>query len=185
VFRVHNPEAFGPVVEEAWQKGLGLVNFTRGQQALPGMILDRSVHHDTRFSVARFSMADETDRENLHTRFNFGPALVTLGDYLVLSSTEALARDLIDAIRQEMRGTVQTLADTDSLVEVDTEQLAAILKANRTALVRQNMIEEGRSEDEAETHIDMLLALIRSIGHVALNVGSHDGRLQARLEMRH
>ena len=183
VFRLHDPESFGQVVEEAWQKALGLVNFTRGQKALPGMILDRSTHSDTRFSVARFSLADETDRENLDIRFNFSPALVTLGDYVVLSSTEALARDLIDAIRQEMRGTVQTLANTDSLVEVDTEQLAAVLEANRTGLVRQNMIEKGHSEDEAETEIDVLLALIRSLGKATLNVGSRGGRPQARLEL--
>ncbi len=41
VFRMKNPDKFAPVAEEAFQKALGLINFTRGQKAEPGLIIDR------------------------------------------------------------------------------------------------------------------------------------------------
>ena len=41
ILRLKKPESFGVVAEEAWQKALGLINFTRGQQGQPGLIIDR------------------------------------------------------------------------------------------------------------------------------------------------
>jgi hypothetical protein len=46
ILRLQNPEQFKEVAEEAWQKALGLINFTRGQQAMQGLIIDRTVHGD-------------------------------------------------------------------------------------------------------------------------------------------
>ncbi len=58
VFRMKNPEKFSLVAEEAFQKALGLVNFTRGQKAEPGLIIDRPVYarrqvHDRRVCSTR------------------------------------------------------------------------------------------------------------------------------------
>ena len=74
VLRLRNPEQFDKVVEEAWQKAIGLVNFTRGQQALPGLIIDRPSHNQTSFTVAAFSTVDVQDKTKLEQRFNYRPA---------------------------------------------------------------------------------------------------------------
>ena len=52
-------------MEEAWQKALGLVNFTRGQKAQPGLILDRVDHRGTPITVADSSAQDVPDRNHL------------------------------------------------------------------------------------------------------------------------
>ena len=181
ILRLRHPTQFDEMVEEAWQKALGLINFTRGQQALPGLIIDRPVHGQTKLTVAYFSASEVQDKADLHTRFNFRPALAMPGDYVILSSTEALARDLIDALKVDSS---RPLAKTHSLLEVDGAQLASVLKANRKALVRQNMIEEGNTQEEAETAIDLLLIAVKAIDRVKLSIGTHEGLTRARLEAK-
>ena len=80
VFRMRNPEKFAPVAEEAWQKALGLINFTRGDRAA-GLIIDRPTHAGTKYTMASFSAADVVDRSAADIRFNFQPAVAMPGDY--------------------------------------------------------------------------------------------------------
>ena len=188
IFRLQDPEAFSEVAEEAWQKAVGLINFTRGQQALPGLIIDRPIHGGTKFTLAYFSSPAEDEEEKgkteLESRYNFRPALAMLGDYLVLSSTDGLARDLIDALKKEMEGNVKALAETHSLVEVDGVQLASILRANRENLVLQNMVNDGNTREQAETQNDLIVTILKYLGQAKLNVKSHNGRSQARLDLK-
>ena len=55
VFRLRHPKQDADMTEEAWQKAIGLVNFTRGQKAEPGLILDRETQAGVRFTVGRFA----------------------------------------------------------------------------------------------------------------------------------
>lgn len=183
VLRLHDPEQYDEMVEEAWQKALGLINFTRGQQALPGLIIDRPMHRGTQFSVAYFSARNETGHGELHTRFNFRPALAMPGDYVILSSTESLARDLIDAV-QAAPDTVSTvLARTHSLLEMNGVHLASILTANQATMVQNNMVEKGHSQAEAEKEIHMLCALARLVDRIKLSLGLDQGVTNARLRL--
>ena len=184
VFRMRDPEKFRMVAEEAWQKALGLINFTRGQQGQPGLILDRPTHGDTKFTTAYFSSAEIDDRTAIATHFNFRPALAVFDDYLILSSTEGLARDLIDAVKSEAAATVEPLAETHSVLEVDGAGLAAILGANRDNLVRQNMVNEGHTREQAEAAIDALLTIAQQLDQLTLRVGAGEGRPQANLEVK-
>ena len=184
ILRLRHPEQFKEVAEEAWQKALGLINFTRGQNALPGLIIDRLVHNQTKFSMAYFSTTGIEDRMKLDTRFNIRPALAMPDDYLILSSTDDLARDLIDALSREKERTVKSLAQTHSLLEIEGRRLASILQANRGVLVRGDMIKKGRTQEQAETGIDMLIMVVRLIERVKLSIGMHEGLTRARLEMK-
>jgi hypothetical protein len=184
VLRMKNPDKFKPIMEEAWQKAIGLVNFTRGQQAMPGLIIDRPVHNGTKFTTAYFSTADLEDNDSLPTRFNFRPSLALPGDYLILSSTEALARDLIDAAANEATGRPEPLAGIHSAAAVNGVQLASILEANYDTLVRQNMVKEGSTQEAAESQIDVLISLARLVKRVELTVGSSDRMTRGRLGLK-
>jgi hypothetical protein len=183
VLRLNDPDAYDEMVEEAWQKALGLINFTRGQQALPGLIIDRPVHRGTQFSIAYFSARDETSRERLHMRYNFRPALALPGDYVILSSTESLARDLIDAVQTAPGGPAAVLPQTHSLLEIDGAPLASILEANQTVMVQNNMVEKGHSRAEAEKEIGMLCTLAGLVDHIRLGFGLDQGVTQASLRL--
>jgi hypothetical protein len=184
ILRLQNPEQFNEIAEEAWQKALGLINFTRGQQAMQGLIIDRAVHGGTKFSMAYFSTSGLDEKNQLEQRFNIRPALAMPGEYLILSSTDDLARDLIDSLNREMQHKVNPIAETHSLVEIDTAQLTSILKANRDTMVRGDMVKKGSTQEEAEAGIDLLITLVKLVERAKLGLGTHEGLTQALLEIK-
>ena len=184
ILRLRHPEQFNEVAEEAWQKAVGLINFTRGQQAMPGLIIDRPIQEKTKFTVAYFSTSGIDDKTNLDQRFNFRPALAMPGEYLILSSTDGLAKDLIDSLNREMEQTTKPLAGIHSLVELEGGQLASILQANRMTLVRGDMVKKGNTQEQSEAGIDMLISLVKFLKSVKLNIGIHEGLTTASLKMK-
>jgi hypothetical protein len=184
ILQLRHPDEFDEVVEEAWQKAVGLINFTRGQQALPGLIIDRPIHRETKFTVAYFSTSGIEDKTKLEQRFNLRPALAMPDEYLILSSTDGLARDLIDALSREVEYPVKPFAQIHSMAEIDAGQLASILEANRETLVRGNMVNKGNTQEEAEARIDMLIALIKLVERIKLSIGMHEDLSQAYLEIK-
>jgi hypothetical protein len=183
VLKVRNPDQTAEIVEDAFQKAMGLVNYGRQERGMPGLMMDRPTYADTPYTLAYFLPSDPEQKEQLATRDNFRPALVKLGDYVVISTAECLARDLIDALKEEMASPPAPQPQYDSLVEVDATQLASLLEANREALVRQNMIQEGTEQREAETRIDRMNGLVKLLGKATLFMGVQNGRLVARLEL--
>jgi hypothetical protein len=163
---------------------VGLVNFTRGQQAMPGLIIDRPFQGKIKYTVAYFSTSGIEDKNNLDPRFNVRPALAMPGEYLILSSTDGLARDLIDALNREMEGTTNPSAGIHSLVELEGGQLASILEANRKTLIQQNMVNKGNTQEQAEAGIDMLINLVKLLNSAKLSIGVQEGLTRAQLEMK-
>ena len=183
ILRLRHPEDFDEVVEEAWQKAIGLVNFTRGQQAMPGLIIDRPIHAQTKLTLAYFSTAEIEDKTKLEQRFNIRPTLAMPGGYVIFSSTDGLARDLVDALSREKEQGGKSLAQTHSMVEIEGGQLASIMEANRQVLVRGDMLKKGNTQEQAEAGIDMLIALARFVKHVKLGIDMHESLTQARFEI--
>lgn len=116
-------------------------------------------------------------------RYNFRPALAMPGDYVILSSTESLARDLIDAIKTAPDDPGTMLPQTHSLLEIDGTPLASILVANQTVMVQNNMVEKGHSQAEAEKEIGMLCTLAGLVDHIRLGFGLDQGMTQASLRL--
>jgi len=184
VLRLKNPDTFREVVEEAWQKALGLINFTRGQKGQPGLIIDRLTHRATKFTVAAFSATGIEDRTHLDERFNFRPTIAVEGDSLILSSSDGLARDLIDALKAEAENAPGPQSRTDSLLEIDGARVAAAMVANRESMVRQNMIKEGNTRQQAEFAIEGLITVARLLGRTTIRLGTKDGRPSGQLAIR-
>jgi hypothetical protein len=176
VLRMKNPEQFAPVAEEAWQKALGLINFTRGQEALPGLIIDRPTHCDTKYTMAYFAKNTNGDPADVEMRYNFQPCLAMPGEYLIFSSNDALTRDLIEQLSQQPASSGDSLDHVHSLLEVDGSHVASILGANREALIRQNMVEEGNTREEAEVAIGVLLEIVKHLHQLRVEASSSDGQ---------
>ena len=176
VLQLRHPEQFRETVEEAWQKAIGLASFTRGQRAEPGFIIDRPVYNGVPFSVARFSSAYAKDPTKLEVRYNFRPALAMPGNYLILSSTDGLARDLMDALAREGQRPLAPVAQMHGTLELEGGKLAAVLRANRGFMVRQNMLKGGEAKSNEE-QIDGLIGLADFIQHARLTTGGQQMRL--------
>ena len=187
VFRVDRPDDFGEVFEEAWQKAIGIVNFTRGQQAQRGLIFDKSVHRGVPFTYCYFSAHGEKARERLPARFNLRPALARFGPYLILSSTDALAKDVIDALSREEGRAPPAPAGAHTLLEITNGSgIAALLNANRSALVRQSVVGSGASPQQAEAQLGLNMVLLQHLDRVRFSVSATpDGhRAEAELHLR-
>jgi len=185
VLRMKNPKRFSLVMEEAWQKAVGLINFTRGQQAQPGLIIDRPVYRGTKYTVACFTPPEETkDKTPVDARFNFRPALAMPGNYLILSSTDHLAEDIMDALSKKAPPLAKPPAGTHSLIEIDGAQLASILGANRENLIRNNMVDKGNARKQAETEINTLLSVVKHVSRVTLTFGADKGRSKISLQVQ-
>ncbi len=184
VVPMKNPEKFSRVMEEAWQKALGLVNFTRGQKAEPGLIIDRPVHKGTKYTVAAFGPPDQKGGKDIDVRFNFRPALASSNGYLILSSTDQLAEDVMDALAKETARAIKPTADTHSALVIDGKQLVSILQANRANFIRQNMVEKGNTREQAESEINTMVTIVKYIANVNLAIGAAKERSKAALQIQ-
>ena len=183
VLQQRNPAQFREVMEEAWQKSIGLASFTRGQKAEPGFVIDRPVHWTTKYSVARFSTTGVKDRSKLDVRFNFSPSLAMPGNHIILSSTEQLTCDLIDALGREAKQPPAPLAQTHSLLEAQGERVGAALLANRDNILRQNILKSGGGDGDAGG-IDAAIAIAEFVEQLRLTFSAESGLNQAKLELK-
>jgi hypothetical protein len=186
ILRVRDPEAFGEVLNEAWQKALGLVSFTSGQRAQPGFIIDSPAHPDAKLTVAHYRQSGKEKEKNkgsaLDMRYNFRPTLARVGAYAVFSSTEELARDLATALAKEGEKP-ERLRGANSLLELDGPQLLSVLAANRENMVLQDMTEKGHSRGEAEVAIGMLLEALGVLDGVRLSLSERDAKPVLELQV--
>jgi hypothetical protein len=185
VFRVNQPDEFSEVFEEAWQKAIGLNNFTRGQQALPGLIIDRQTYAGVPFTYAYFSSRTETDRAHLPVRFNLRPALAHTGPYLILSTTDGLTRDLIDAVNREDGVKLPaSRAGSHSIIEINgVEGIAALLNANKAELIRANVLAKGQKLEDATKEVEQNLAWLNKLKRADLSFYSTSAGHQADLDL--
>ena len=156
----------------------------RGQKAQPGLIIDRPVYRGTKYTVAWFIPPEAKGKTPIHTRYNFRPALAMPGNHLILSSTDSLAEDLMDALSKEASRPGKPRAGTHSLVEIDAAQLASILAANRENLIRKNMVDKGNTREQAEGEAKALLSIIRHFSRVKVTVGAEEGRSKVSLQIQ-
>ncbi|HSG71238.1 MAG TPA: hypothetical protein VLA12_12530, partial [Planctomycetaceae bacterium] len=77
-----------------------------------------------------------------------------VGNYFVISSSRKLAIDLADDLKQAPSADRKT---ANTQIKVGLTALTEILNDNRSHLVSQNMLSEGRSREEAEDQIGLLL----------------------------
>ncbi len=184
VLPLKNAKTFSPIMEEAWQKAIGLTNFTRGQKAEPGLIIDRPVYRKTKYTVAGFTPPGPDDPKEADVRFNFRPTLAMPGPWAILSSSDSLARNIMDALAKETAKPPRPNPTVHSRIDISGAQLASILKANRSNLVRQNIVDKGHTLKEAQTEVDTLIMLAKAVSQVALSAGGDKDQSKISLEIR-
>jgi hypothetical protein len=184
VLRLRRPEAFSETVEEAWQKALGLANFTRGQQALPGLVLDRDSHAGVKYSFAYYRPPDAQDKGPADSRYNYRPSLARTGEYVIFSSTDALAADLIDAVQREASAPIKPLAGGHSFLQVEPARLRTLLAANFESEVRKNMVEKGNTREQAEADVRNFLTLLDCFERATVTLSRQNGHPQAEVLLK-
>jgi len=185
VFRVDHPDEFGEVVEEALQKAIGLHNFTSGQKAEPGLIIDKESYNGVNFSYCYYSARNEKDRAHLPARFNARPSLARVGQYIIVSSTDGLAKDLIDAVKKEDGNASTPLPNAHTVLEIsNSADIAALLAANRNSMIREDVVKKGLKPEQAEAEFARNQMLLQRLDGAKLRVSGTSEGQQADFELR-
>lgn len=147
-----------------------IVNFERAQQGKPSMIMDMADHRGVRLVTGAFGQPPG-DQEIVGPEYNFEPALAVVDDHLVIASTKPLLTSIIDHVLDADGGAADPVQDR---VRIDAGQLVEILGRNRDELIASDMLEKGKTRQQASTDIDAVLAALKFLGDMRLNADVTD-----------
>lgn len=88
---------------------------------------------------------------------NLSPALVMSHDHMILSTSRRLAEELADLSQDPA---AEATIPENTLLEVNGQRTAELIRDNREQLIAQNMLEKGHDRATAEKEIDVLQALV-------------------------
>jgi len=134
-----------------------------------GLKLIEEKHKDCNLVCYRFPEDRELKADVNDIRFNFSPSFVRVGNQFVFSSTQELARDLVDVLQAEAKGTDKGAAPTERM-RLYPEGGAATLKTFEDQLVTQTVLTSALPVDEARAQIRKLIDLLSQTGGVTLEM---------------
>jgi hypothetical protein len=182
ILPIKEEKSFWPQMLVAFQTALGFVNADRGQKGEPPLLIEVGTHREVTIATTRYLEEKETAPDAaLPSYRNVQPACAVVRGELVLSSSDALLRDIIDAELDDRHE-----AHTDALesLSLNGRAIGKILAENQAALVTQNMLEKGHGKVKAEREMTALLGLIGLFDDAILTTRALDGGLRVSLRLR-
>jgi hypothetical protein len=172
-----------------FQSFIGFLNVTGATNGLSPIDLGMEKLDGAQYYTGTF-VPNRNERESVKAPiyFNFSPTLAFADGRLILSSTTALARELAQFKPQTQPLARLDAADADraqrpvnttAVLEVDS--LRAILKANESQLVANNMLEQGHTQEEAAAEVGLLLDLVDYLRQANLSLAFDNGRMELKV----
>jgi hypothetical protein len=173
VFRLREPDRFGPRLEVAFQTLLGLINADRGQKGLEPFRLETTRKDGLEVLTMRPLAPDP--HPTIEGSFRW--SAVRAADRFVLASTLDLAANLGAAFRN---GTLETRSSADRLV-IDGAELRRALLENEEQLVAGEMLKKGVTRAVAERSIRDFLDLLDLFAGAEVAATPASLRIEVRL----
>jgi len=142
------------------------------------LILREEEYKDCEIVSYFFSETRKVEGDPDNVRFNFSPSYVTVGDYFVMSSTQELARDLVDALKAEKK---QPFSKTTMQTQLFASGLGDLIRANEDATLTQLILGQALQPKTAKAELQAIIRLIESLG--TLRVDSQYGANDYRLDV--
>ena len=141
--------------------------------------LDLDIEGDSaqQYYTSRFvPEVDRKDNAELPIQFNFSPCLAFVDDFVVLSSTVALTKQMAVQLKSSAGESASPASSTakNTILNVQATALREALEANRKLMVSQNMVENGHSKSEAETEVGLLLAVLKMLDQMTVDLSFND-----------
>lgn len=173
-------ETMRPEFRRTFQSLIGFLNVIGAMNGQPQLDLESEKAGDQHLITATYLPEKDADTSRLPINFNFSPSVGFVQDRMVVSSTKALADDLLQRVAE---GDAKPRARTNTLARADLAALRQILDDNRGQLVAQNMLSEGNTKEEAEQEIGTLLNILGISQHASFQFTAHDGALRLALDL--
>jgi hypothetical protein len=182
VFRLKDPEKSRADFRRIFQSLVGFLNIEGAMNGRPQLDQDVEKIGETQIVSATYA-AEEKHKNSKEAplNFNFSPSLAFAGNLMVLSSTKGLARELIEAAGKSRAASPEPV---NTRLTLDAAALRRVLADNKENLVAQNMVDQGRSKEEAEGAIGMLLDSVGALRGASLTLAPRGGTLALELEVR-
>jgi hypothetical protein len=167
---------FSQRLKVAFQSFIGVVNIGAGQKGEPPLELGSETFEGVTIATSRYMAAGadaagtggpDPVKTAIHPRFNFTPSAAQVGNHFILSTSLGLTRALITALKHP---DASRAGDATLAVEADGPALAWLVTLNRDRLIMQNMLDKGQDRATAESQVDGLGRLLRSLGRGRLTV---------------
>jgi hypothetical protein len=180
--RMTRPDTLGQRFLMAFQSGVVLTNMDRAQKR-QGEPLSLDIAPETnglRLVRARFPQEpQDTAGVGQGLRYNLSPACGVRGDRLVLSSAEGMARELLDG-----KATAETdEAGPADLLVIHAQPLAQALEAALPMLITNQMVEQGKSREQATQDLEAVVAVVRAFDGLRAEIRYHEAETLLRLEV--
>lgn len=180
VAQMKEPEKMRKELKRIFQSFIGFINVAGAMNGQPQFDQDMDKVGNADLLIARYAWDDShPESKEIPIQYNFSPCLLILGDYMVLSSTEKLARELVEPLQKEAQSSKELLAiKPDSPVrntylQLTGKGISEALQQNREQIIANNMLEKGHSREEAEAEFNVLTQILKMVTKltVELDVG--------------
>lgn len=177
VARLQNPEQ-ARRFRISFQSLVGLLNLAEGGMYRPQIDLLSTRENGIQMTSGTYT--PEGGYEGSLMIFNFSPSIAFQDDFMIISTTAALAREIAEYTKSF--GDAPTASNSNSVFTLDGRHLSAILAKNRATLVANDMLENGNDRRQAERRIDALLDLLPLIRQLTINLRTEVDQLNLELD---
>ena len=181
VGQLKDPETMRPDFRRTFLSLIGFVNITGAMEGRPQFDFEIDDEGDDQIVATRYVVdADRKELDNAPIYWNFSPSIAFVGDRIVISTTEQLARDLRRALHDADDA---TSPQPNTLVEVEVPPLYRLLIENREQFIAKNMLDKGHDRQEAEREIDTFLAIVGLFQDAKLSLETKENQMELRLNI--
>lgn len=180
VLQLRDPEKMTRELRRTFQSMIGFFNVVGAMEGRPQLEMDvRRLDGGEVISSVYIPEEDDQDSTTAPLIFNFSPSVGFAGSRFVISSSQKLAEQLVQA---PLPPSGPDRAD-NTHVALDAAVLQQVLADNREQLISQNMLTDGNSREEAETQVGLLLEAVGLVRSAGLSLKHDATTLELRLQL--
>lgn len=180
VMKMKRPEVIGKHLLIAYQKIVGLVNISGGQEGQPALLLGSEAYQGATISKATYEPEIIATNDTGPINYNFSPSCAQVGKYFIVGSSLDIVRSLVDNL-QKGSSTDPSQASQITRLDASGEEAALALEANQEMLISQTMLRQGQGRPEAERAIGAILKLVRMADHAGLRLSAKPASMSLEL----
>jgi hypothetical protein len=181
VFELKQPDSMRRELRRTFQSLVGFLNIVGAMNGQKQLELGGEPIGEAAEMVTSTYVPEEDDLQAYDAEliFNFSPSIAFRGRQFVISSSSALARQLVsEASSEESHGNKNTDAT------LHAAGLQKVLRDNRDQLIAQRMLEDGNSREEATALVDLILNVVGYFKETSVALQQDENELKATWEVR-
>ncbi len=159
-----------PQFRRIFQSLIGFLNIVGGMQGQPQ--LDQDIFRGEGWQIVTSNYLPEVGQErrkDAAIQYNFSPTVAFVGEKFIVSSTRELAEALVEA--ESGSQSAPSTFEANTAIRVDVAGVGAALKKNIDLLIAQQMLNDGKTREEAQSELGLILKVLNLFGEVELDLG--------------